>query len=369
MKVVITGGSGFLGQQLGRALLRRGSLTGLSGQQERIDSLVLFDTTAPRDIGWHDDRVSVVLGDIADPGTVSSLCDRADIAVFHTASVLSGGSEEHFDQAWRVNVEGARNVLEALRHLPGQPRLVFTSTLAVFGGHFLESPVGAATKQAPETTYGATKAIVELLVNDYTRKGFVDGRTARLPTVIVRPEAPNSAASSFTSSVVRETYRGSDVVLPVPLNTPMAVIGHRTVIECLVRAHEQPDQLGPDRAIQLPSITVTPAELVASLQLLAGNRALGTVSFAPDPVVARIVSGWPTATDSTEARPRSAGRYRCRLSGALLHRRLRLSGSGNGDAGPGRHMGRLAIGKAVGRGVVYARPGVVMNKPPGFMRG
>jgi D-erythronate 2-dehydrogenase len=302
MKVVVTGGCGFLGQQLTRSLLRRGSLTGPSGGQEGIDSLVLFDTAPPTGAELDDKRVEVVLGDITDRGTIFSLCNRDDLSVFHLASVMSGGGEENFDRALGVNVDGSRNVLEALRARSVAPRLVFTSSVAVFGGEFVNGTVGDATKQAPQTTYGATKAIVELLVNDYTRKGFVDGRVARLPTVIVRPGTPNAAASSFISSVVREPLHGVDVAIPVPFSTTMAVIGYRTVVECLVALHEvDGTRLGPDRAVELPSLSVTAEQLVASLGQFAGDRPLGQVTVELDPAIGRIVETWATDTSAEKA--------------------------------------------------------------------
>ncbi len=302
MKVVITGGCGFLGQQLAGSLLRRGSLTGPSGDQDEITDLVLFDAVAPSSPAPDDDRVEVVIGDITDRATIFSLCDRDDLSVFHMASVMSGGGEESFDHALGVNVDGSRNVLEALRARAGCPRLVFTSSVAVFGGDLAKGIVGDSTKQSPQTTYGATKAIVELLVNDYSRKGFLDGRVARLPTVIVRPGSPNAAASSFISSVVREPLHGEDVVIPVPLSTTMAVIGYRTVVECLVALHEADGSaLGPDRAVELPSLSVSAGELVASLGRLAGDRPLGNVSVEPDPKVTSIVEAWAARTSAPKA--------------------------------------------------------------------
>jgi D-erythronate 2-dehydrogenase len=303
VRVVITGGCGFLGQQLAKSLLRRGSLTGPSGGQAEIDSLILFDAVVPPSSPELDDkRVEVVLGDITNRETVFSLCDRDDLSVFHLASVMSGGGEEDFDRALGVNVHGSRHVLEALRARSSLPRLVFTSSVAVFGGEFAKETVGDSTKQAPQTTYGATKAIVELLVNDYTRKGFLDGRAARLPTVVVRPGAPNAAASSFISSVVREPFHGVDVVVPVPLSTTMAVIGYRTAVACLVALHEiDGAKLGPDRAVELPSLPVTAEQLVASLGRVAGNRRLGRVTVEPDPAITRIVDAWAAYTTAGKA--------------------------------------------------------------------
>jgi D-erythronate 2-dehydrogenase len=302
MKVVITGGAGFVGRALARALLERRTLTAPSGKHEQIDQLVLFDAAEASPPAWADSRVSLATGDISDRRIVAALCDRDDISVFHLASVMSGGGEADFDLALAVNVDGGRNVLEALRAKPVAPRLVFTSSLAVFGGLAAGAVVGDATKQTPATTYGATKAILEILVNDYTRKGFVDGRTARLPTVVVRPGAPNAAASSFASSVVREPVRGEDVAVPVARDTRIAVIGHRTVVACLIRLHElEGAALGADRAVQLPGISVSVDELIDSTTRLAGSRELGSVTFSPDPDVLRIVQSWPASTVSERA--------------------------------------------------------------------
>ena len=301
MKVVITGGGGFLGQQLARSLLDRGSLTGVSGRPEELDSLVLFDGVPPA-AELDDERVEVVLGDVTDRETIFSLCDRDDLSVFHMASVMSGGGEEDFDRALAVNVDGSRNVLEALRARASCPRLVFTSSVAVFGGELAKGSVGDSTKQSPETTYGCTKAIVELLVNDYTRKGFLDGRAARLPTVIVRPGTPNRAASSFVSGVVREPFHGVDAVIPVPPSTTMAVIGYRTVVAGLVALHDfDGSKLGPDRAVELPGLTVTAEQLVESLHRVVRHRPLGHVTVEPDPAITSIVEAWAARTAATKA--------------------------------------------------------------------
>ena len=196
MKVVITGGGGFIGGRLAQALLTRGKLTGPSGAEEPIDQLLLFDqqhgANAEAEEHVGDITLRRISGDIGERATVEGLIDRGDISVFHLASVLSGGGEQDFDLAMRVNLEGGRHVLEALRRQPGLPRLVFASSIAVFGGAAMPEVVGDRVKQTPQTTYGTTKAITELLINDYSRKGFLDGRSARLPTVIVRPGKPNA---------------------------------------------------------------------------------------------------------------------------------------------------------------------------------
>lgn len=304
MKVVITGGLGFLGQRLARRILENGELTGPSGTLEPVDEIVLFDHLLPEDgPGDWDARVSIVIGDISDRDTVAALVDRDDISVFHLASVVSGGGEKDFDLAMRVNLDGGRHVMEAVRARDGLPRLVFASSIAVFGGDGMPESVGDATKQTPQTTYGVTKAICEQLINDYTRKGFFDGRSARLPTVIIRPGKPNAAASGFASAVFREPLNGEDYVLPVGLDTVMPALGYRSIVEGILHLHELPgDTLGSDRAVSLPSLTVTVAEMIEALRRVAGNRHLGEITVEPDPFIEAICAGWPQDTYHERAR-------------------------------------------------------------------
>lgn len=295
MKVVITGGAGFIGRRLAASLLARGTLMGSSGAQEAIDEMVLFDVTECESL--DDIRVTRVAGDIAHKATVARLIDRKDIAVFHLASVVSGGGEQDFDLALSVNLHGGLHVLEACRALGSKPRLVFASSVAVFGGPAMPNAVGDTTKQLPQTTYGMTKAALELLVNDYTRKGFLDGRSARLPTVIIRPGKPNKAASSFASGLFREPLNGIDCDVPVAAATMMPVLGYRTVVENLVRLHEiDGARIGPDRAVSLPSLDVSVEEMIQSLQRVAGTRRLGAVRIVPDPFIEAIVATWPQRT-------------------------------------------------------------------------
>jgi nucleoside-diphosphate-sugar epimerase len=276
-------------------LLQRGKLTGPGGSAEPIDSLLLFDVAAPaQSPAWADDRVTIRDGDISDPAVVRDLIDRDDISVFHLASVVSGGGEKDFDLAIRVNLTGGLNVFEALRARSGLPRLVFASSLAVFGDADSAPKVGDFAKQAPRTTYGATKSICELLINDYSRKSFFDGRSARLPTVIIRPGKPNAAASSFVSGLFREPLNGETCRIPVREDTVMPLIGYRAVVEGFIRLHElDAAALGHDRAVSLPSFNVTVRELIDALLRVAGDRKLGDIVFAPDPFIQRICDGWP----------------------------------------------------------------------------
>jgi nucleoside-diphosphate-sugar epimerase len=276
-----------------------GRLHGPSGAREPVDELVLSDIVLPpeRPPGL-DGRVRLVAGDIADPDTAFGLIDRPDIGVFHLASVVSGGAEQDFDRALRVNLDGHRNILEALRRHGSRPRHVFASSIAVYGGA-VNAQVGDGARHAPRTTYGMTKSVGELLVNDYTRKGFVDGRGGRLATVIVRPGKPNAAASGFASAIIREPLAGVDYVLPVGLDTVMPVTGYRTAVDALTALYELDGaRLGPDRALNLPNISVSMRELVESLRRVTGRRPLGRIEVAVDAGIAAIVAGWPTVVRS-----------------------------------------------------------------------
>lgn len=306
MKVVITGGAGFIGLTLARQLIARGALTGPSGRAEEIDSVVLFDVAVPpeRPAGL-DGRVRLVDGDIGDRDTVFRLIDRDDLSIFHLASVVSAGGERDFDGALRVNLDGSRNVFEAARARAGRPRVVFASSVAVFGGSAMPPVVDDTTKPTPQTTYGATKAIGELLVNDYSRKGFFDGRTARLPTIVIRPGRPNAAASSFCSGVFREPLHGQECRLPVGPDTRAALLGYRNAVEGLIRLHDvEADALGDDRAVNLPSTTHAVADMIAAVERVAAANgvALGPITAAPDPEIERIVRSWPTEVRADRAR-------------------------------------------------------------------
>src|SRR6185295_11993519 len=259
MKVIITGGGGFLGSQLCEQLLQRGTLTGPSGAPEPIREIVLLDAFFPRQP--VDPRIKQVKGDISDRQTVfSAVGSDAATAIFHLASMVSGECEERFDDALRVNLDGGRNVFEAARAVPGVPRVIFASSIACFGGEAMQNPNTDLTKLTPQTTYGMTKAICELLVNDYSRKGHFDGRSARLPTVIIRPGKPNAAASGWASGMFREPLKGQVCHLPVRRDQCQPMTGYRTVIDSLIAMYEvPPERLGEDRSYGLPAHQVTPA--------------------------------------------------------------------------------------------------------------
>lgn len=303
MKVIITGGGGFLGSQLCERLLQRGALTGSSGAPEVIREITLLDAQFARPA--VDARVKQFTGDISDRATVfSAVGAEASTAIFHLASMVSGECEEHFDDALRVNLDGGRNVFEAARALPGTPRVVFASSIACFGGEARQDPNTDRTKLTPQTTYGMTKAMCELLINDYSRKGYFDGRSARLPTVIIRPGKPNAAASSWASGMFREPLKGEPCRLPVRRDQCHPMTGYRTVIESFIALHEVPAaRLSDDRGIGLPAHRVTPqiAETVLHEIARERNLQLGPIIEAFDSRIQGIVDNWPVAVEGSRA--------------------------------------------------------------------
>ena len=302
MKVVITGGLGFLGLRLARRLLELGELGLGEGGRAAIDTLVLADREVPASRSdWMDSRVELAACDVADRDLLFGLIDRDDVSVFHLAAIVSAEAERDPELAWRVNVEGGRNVLDAVRRRAGCQRVVVTSTYAVFGGN-LPDVCGDDTKLTPQSTYGMTKAILELLVADYSRRGAIDGRVARLPTVIVRPGAANAAASSVASAIFREPLAGRPYQVPVTEDTRMAFTGARSAVEGLIALHEVSGaHLGNDRSVCFPSRAASIREMVECLQRVAEGRRLGPISFGPDSVAQAIVSSWPYNVDAARA--------------------------------------------------------------------
>src|SRR5215470_930188 len=283
MRIVVTGGCGFLGQRVALKLLER----------SEVEELVLFDNAAPATALPNDNRLRLVNGDVADRETVRAAILPGITAVFHLAAVVSGQAEADTDLGYRVNLDGTRTVLDACRALGTCPRVIFASSLAVYGGE-LPPMVGDATPLTPQTSYGAQKAIGELLVNDYSRKGFIDGRAVRLPTVVVRPGRPNRAASTFASSIIREPLAGQEAVCPVLPETVMALASPRRIVAGLIHAHDLPgDAFGANRSLQLPGFSVAVGEMAAAVRRAGGEAAYARIRWKPDPQVQQIISGWP----------------------------------------------------------------------------
>jgi nucleoside-diphosphate-sugar epimerase len=262
VRVVITGGCGFLGRRVALRLMERTDL----------DELVLFDNATSALPLPQDRRLRLVTGDISDCATVRGLISPGTGLVFHLAAVVSGEAEADTDLGYRVNLDGTRAVLEACRALGTCPRVVFASSLAVYGG-VLPPAVGDDTPLTPQTSYGTQKAIGELLVSDYSRKGFVDGRALRLPTVVVRPGRPNRAASTFASSMIREPLSGREAVCPVSPDTVMALASPRRVVDALLHAHDLPAAaFGTSRSLQLPGFSVAVGEMADAVRRAGGKR-------------------------------------------------------------------------------------------------
>ena len=291
MRVLITGGAGFLGRKLALSILERGALIDSRGARRDISELVLLDVVAPAAI--DDARVTALSGDLASEATIARAFERTIDSVFHLAAIVSGEAEQAFDKGWRVNVDATRLLLEACRAQGDVPKFVFTSSVAVFGGA-LPDVVPDTQQTTPQSSYGAQKAVGELYVHDYTRKGFVDGRSLRLPTVSVRPGKPNLAASSFASGIVREPLNGVDAVCPVPPDTTMWLLSPRHVIRNLVIGHEAPaSAFGATRNVNVPGISVRVDEMVRALARVAGADVAKRVRWEPDPAIERIVRTWP----------------------------------------------------------------------------
>jgi nucleoside-diphosphate-sugar epimerase len=240
-----------------------------------------------------DPRLANVAGDLADPTVVERAVTRDTDTIFHLAAVVSGQAEADFDIGMRVNLDATRLLLERCRRLAAPPKFVFTSSLAVFGGP-VPDPVTDDAPVTPQASYGAQKLIGEHLVYDMTRKGFIDGRSLRLPTVTVRPGKPNKAASSFASGIIREPLAGVDAICPVAPETRMWVQSPRAVIENLIIGHEaSAASFAHTRSVNVPGICVPVADMVAALRKVAGDAVADRVKWLYDPVIDKIVATWP----------------------------------------------------------------------------
>jgi len=299
MNVLITGGAGFLGRRLAEKLLERGTLKGPDGRDRPIDDIALLDTVPAGERAGA--RLRMIVGDVSDATLLRRAIDRNTASVFHLAAIVSGQAEADFDLGMRINVDASRALLEACRAAGHRPRVVFTSSVAVYGGDLPET-VPDATALNPQSSYGTQKAIGELLVNDYSRKGFIDGRVLRLPTVSVRPGKPNRAASSFASGIIREPLNGEPSTCPIAPETRVWLLSPRKAIDGLILGHDLPAQaLGASRTVNLPGVCVTAREMVAALERVAGAEAAKRVRWERDEATNRIVANWPGAWDTRRA--------------------------------------------------------------------
>ncbi len=287
MKILITGGGGFLGSRLAAALLARGKLGG-----QAISGITLLDGAFPPALP-QDARVKAVTGDVSDAKVLASVCAADTAAVFHLAAVVSGAAEADFDLGMRVNLKGTELLLEQLRKSTKPPRVVYTSSVAAFGGN-LPPVLDDSTIANPQTSYGTQKVIGEYLMNDYSRKGFLDARSLRLPTIVVRAGKPNAAASSFASGIIREPLNGVVSECPVAPETGVWLLSPRRVVEAFIHAWElAPEAWGTQRWLNLPGITASVAQMVEALKKVAGDTVARRVVYKADARIQSIVKTWP----------------------------------------------------------------------------
>jgi D-erythronate 2-dehydrogenase len=297
--ILITGAAGMIGRKLTERLGKDGALA-----DKPIDKLTLLDVISPPKPEAFTGKVETVAADLAAPGEgAKAIAGRPDV-VFHLAGVVSGEAELDFDKGYRVNLDGTRALFEAIRTGGDgyRPRLVYTSSIAVFGAPFPPT-IPDDFHLTPLTSYGTQKAMGEALLADYSRRGFCDGIGIRLPTIVVRPGKPNKAASGFFSGIIREPLAGEDAVLPVAETVVHTHASPRAAVGFLVHAAALPrDAIAPRVNLSMPGVCCTVAEQIASLRRIAGNRVAARIRRAEDPLVARIVAGWPQRIEARRAR-------------------------------------------------------------------
>jgi nucleoside-diphosphate-sugar epimerase len=298
MQVLIVGAAGMVGRKLTTRLLEEGHLGG-----RQITKLVLHDIVTPETPQNAPFEVATLCSDFSMPGEAEKLIASRPDTIFHLAAIVSGEAEADFDKGYRINLDGTRAMFDAIRLIGDgyRPRVVFTSSIAVFGAPFPEA-IGDEFFLAPLTSYGAQKAIGELLLADYTRRGFFDGVGIRLPTICVRPGKPNKAASGFFSSIIREPLSGHEAVLPVPEDVRHSHASPRSAVTFLMQAATiDGERLGARRNLTMPSVSVTVAEQIDSLRRIAGDRVAARIRREPDETIMRIVKGWPRRFDARRA--------------------------------------------------------------------
>jgi nucleoside-diphosphate-sugar epimerase len=289
MQIIITGGGGFLGQRLAKALAN--STVGFT-------ELVLVDINQPTN-PTEDSRVRCIQKDLFGPGEPESLISANTKLIFHLAAIVSSHAESDFELGYQINLDVTRRLLEACRSSSSSIRFIFSSSLAVYGGA-LPEVVDDTSVITPQSSYGTQKAMGELLVNDYSRKGYVDGLVLRLPTICVRPGKPNKAASSFVSSIIREPLQGDEAICPVPASLPLWLASPDTIIENLLHAAIfDISNLGNWRTLNLPGIGVTIQDMLDALLRHSDEQTLAKVRFEPNEAISRIVSSWPGKIDNS----------------------------------------------------------------------
>ncbi len=295
MHVLILGAAGMVGRKLTRQLCAAGQING-----RNITAMTLFDVVEPPAVkaGW---RVSVASGDIAERGQIDQLIAHKPDVIFHLAAIVSGEAELDFDKGYSINLDGTRHLLQSIRAQNYHPKVIFTSSIAVFGAPFPEA-IDDDFLSAPLTSYGAQKACSELLLNDYCRKGFLDAISIRLPTVVIRPGRPNKAASGFFSNILREPLSGQEAVLPVSRDVQHWMASPAKAAGFLVHAANlDTGLLGHRRALNMPGLAVTVGEMIEALARVAGPDRAALIREEPDEMIMRMVGGWPRNFKTTRS--------------------------------------------------------------------
>ena len=300
MHILVIGAAGMVGRKLVAAVVKTGEVGG-----KPVERLTLVDVVAPSAPTGFSGAVETLAVDLSAPGVAATVVAKRPDLIFHLAAIVSGEAEADFDKGYRINLDGTRFLLEAIRQeglkAPYHPRLVFTSSIAVFGAPFPEA-IGDEFFSTPLTSYGTQKAIGELLLNDYSRKGFVDGIGIRLPTIVVRPGKPNLAASGFFSNILREPLNGQEAVLPVSRDVRHWFASPRAAVGFLLHAATMDSSLlGWRRTVSAPGLSATVGEEIEALRRAAGDKAVKLIREVPDETIIRIVGGWARNFDAKRA--------------------------------------------------------------------
>ncbi|MBV9674216.1 MAG: SDR family oxidoreductase, partial [Verrucomicrobia bacterium] len=296
MKVLIIGAAGMIGRKFAEKLVETGTLAG-----NKVTRLTMADVIASAPIANSPFEIDVVTADLSVSEASERLIATQPDIIFHLAAIVSGEAESNFEKGYRINLSGTNHLFEAVRRAGYNPRIVFTSSIAVFGAPFPEV-IGDDFFTTPLTSYGTQKAICELLLADYTRRGFFDGIGIRLPTVCVRPGKPNLAASGFFSNIIREPLKGEEAVLPVPETLRHWFASPRSVVGFLFHAAEiDATAIGSRRNLTMPGLSVTVGEMIESLKRVAGADRAKLIRRESDPAIVRMVEGWPRRFDASRA--------------------------------------------------------------------
>ncbi|KQS83569.1 MULTISPECIES: D-erythronate dehydrogenase [unclassified Rhizobium] len=300
MHILIIGAAGMVGRKLTQRLARDGSLGG-----HPIEAMTLVDVVAPDAPDGFGGRVVLETVDLSAPGEATRLIARRPDVIFHLAAIVSGEAELDFDKGYRINLDGTRYLFDAIRIAHGEdgykPRVVFTSSIAVFGAP-LPYPIPDEFHSTPLTSYGTQKAICELLLSDYSRRGFFDGIGIRLPTICIRPGKPNKAASGFFSNILREPLVGQEAVLPVPDDVRHWHASPRSAVGFLTHgATIDVEKVGPRRNLSMPGLSATVGEQIEALRRVAGEKAVALIRREPDEMIMRMCAGWAPGFEAKRA--------------------------------------------------------------------